>query len=144
MYYEPDIKNFNESKNGEISLHLNKINADLGFLVSLLDNFVDIKIKLCEIIKDIYIISHDIKNNTNNFDIRRKKLFDTWIINYDIKRYLPIGAKQACLALSISYELELLLKDLNDDHKEYLYNVCTYLKQVFREINELKGVSVER
>ena len=117
MYYEPDIKNFNESKNGEISLHLNKINADLGFLVSLLDNFVDIKIKLCEIIKDIYIISHDIKNNTNNFDIRRKKLFDTWIINYDIKRYLPIGAKQACLALSISYELELLLKDLNDDHK---------------------------
>ena len=144
MYYEPQLKNFNESEKGLLCIKLKKINSSLGYLVSLLDNFYDYKIKICEFIKDIDNIVNDIQNDSNLFDIRRKMLFDSWIKDFDIKKYLPIGAKQACLALSISYDIDLLLKDLNDDYKEYLYNISLYLKQTFKQINELKGVSVER
>ena len=144
MYYDANLKSFYESKNGKAYLALNHINVSLGELVNLLDSFYEDKIRVNEIIKDIDIIANDLKDNTTKFDYRRKTLFSSWLKDTDIASFLPLGHKSALKALKISYEIDLLLNDLDEEKSEYMYLVSLYLKQLFKYINDIKGVSVER
>ena len=144
MYLDLETKTFYQSKEGKLYLSLSKINSELGLLVTLLDGFSNERICINEIIKDIDKIKNDIKNKTNLFDYRRGQLFNTWLKDYNIDSLLPLGHKSALKALTISYSIDEILNDLSEEHIDYMYATSLYLKQLFKQINEIKGVSVER
>ncbi|MDY4788366.1 MAG: hypothetical protein SO253_03510 [Bacilli bacterium] len=144
MFLDQQTKDFYQSEKGKLYLSLNKIACELGNLINNLDFYYEGKIALNEIIKDIINITNDIKNETNSFDYRRHVLVDNWVKDYKIDYLLPLGHKTSLLALQISYSIDELLNQLDDEYCQYMYGVSCYLKQLFKVINELKGVSVLR
>ena len=132
---------------------LDEVSAHIGYLMCYLEAFSQQKVQLSEILKDLFEISSLVAESPkSNFDFRRIKLLENWILELNqnlrpiTKFILPTGNKASCSAnitRTIVRKTEVLFfKYVQENNKAstdigiYLNRLSDYLFVLTRFINE--------
>lgn len=138
------------NKNYLLENGLEEIIATMGMVISNLDNFMNQKIQVTEIMKDLFRIKKEIHEDKENtyFDVRRVVLLRTWNQQYEINRtkdyeLLPFGHRSISYLFQSAAVIQRVVNMCEiqtEDYQTFLVTTKELLISIAYHINQSLGI----